>query len=101
MSQDDLLPNVTAATHPSTPAAAAAAAFPLRDAVAGRCYRVEAVDGDDALGRRLVAAGLWPGAAVERLAGAPFGGPLLFRLHGFRLALRREEAARVRVVEAR
>lgn len=89
-----------AATRPATPSTASAAPFLLRDVVAGRRYRVEAVDGDDALGRRLIAAGLWPGAAVERLAGAPFGGPLLFRLHGFRLALRREEAARVRVVEA-
>ncbi|MFK7742018.1 MAG: ferrous iron transport protein A, partial [Planctomycetota bacterium] len=44
--------------------------------------------------------GLWPGVVVERLASAPFGGPLLFRLHGYRLALRREEAQRVALQDA-
>ncbi|MFK7742965.1 MAG: ferrous iron transport protein A, partial [Planctomycetota bacterium] len=53
------------------------------------------VCGDDALAQRLRSVGLWPGVVVERLASAPFGGPLLFRLHGYRLALRREEAQRV------
>lgn len=71
----------------------------LCDAAAGRRYRVHAVDGHDALARHLVAAGLWPGSLIEPLARAVFGGPLLFRLHGFRLALRYDEASRVRVVE--
>jgi len=65
-----------------------------------RRYRVVAVAGDDALARRLLASGLWAGAGIERLGQAPFGDPLLFRLHGFRLALRASEAARVSVVEA-
>jgi Fe2+ transport system protein FeoA len=72
----------------------------LRDAHVGRSYRVLGVDGDDALAHRLVACGFWAGAVVERLLQAPFGDPLLFRLHGFRLALRVDEASRVRVVEA-
>ena len=51
----------------------------------------------DALAMRLAANGLWSGARIERLAAAPFGDPLLFRVHGFRLALRVVEAARVMV----
>lgn len=51
-------------------------------------------DGTDAeLAASLVAAGLWQGAEVECLGAAPFGDPLRFRLHGYRLALRRSEAA--------
>ncbi|MBL8736535.1 MAG: ferrous iron transport protein A, partial [Planctomycetes bacterium] len=34
---------------------------------------------------------------VECLGQAPFGDPLRFRLHGYRLALRRSEAATVRI----
>lgn len=78
----------------------AAATLPLSAAVVGRRYTVCAVAGDDALAERLAASGLWAGAVVEALARAPFGGPLLLRLHGFRLALRRAEAARVAVAEA-
>ena len=59
--------------------------------------RVRDVVGDDDLARRLVDQGLWPGVEVELLTAAPGGDPLLFVLHGFRLALRRDEAARVRV----
>jgi Fe2+ transport system protein FeoA len=75
--------------------------MPLTEAESGRRYVVAAVYGGDALAERLHASGLWAGAAVERLATAPFGGPLLFRVHGFRLALRRSEARRVEVTEAR
>jgi len=58
---------------------------------------VLSVLGDDALARRLGDMGLLPGTTVELLARAPLGDPLLFRLRGYRLALRRDEAARVRV----
>ena len=63
----------------------------------GQPATVVAIDGDDALSQRLAAAGLWPGVPVERLATAPLGDPLLFRLHGYRLALRVVEARRVAV----
>jgi Fe2+ transport system protein FeoA len=56
------------------------------------------VDGADDLARRLEDQGLWPGALVMRLQAAPFGDPILFALHGYRLALRKDEAARVRIV---
>ncbi|MBK8097828.1 MAG: ferrous iron transport protein A [Planctomycetes bacterium] len=67
---------------------------------AARCegtYEVVGIDGDDGLARRLLDLGLWPGTVVQMLTAAPFGDPMLFWLHGFRLALRRDEARRVRV----
>lgn len=66
----------------------------------GQRVRVLAVDGDDPLSRRLLDQGLWPGTEVEVLTRAPFGDPILFRLRGYRLALRRDEALRVRTVPA-
>lgn len=62
----------------------------------GDRVQVVAVDGEDALARRLSDLGLWPGTVVEVVTRAPFGDPILFRLRGYRLALRREEARRVR-----
>lgn len=67
----------------------------------GAQFEVTGIDGSDAVGQRLAASGLWDGAVVEHIASAPFGDPMLFRVHGYRLALRRSEAARVRVVEVR
>lgn len=55
------------------------------------------VEGEDALAARLRDLGLLPGTVVRLAARAPFGGPLLFRLRGYRLALRRDEALRVLV----
>lgn len=71
------------------------------DAVAaGVAVVVVAVDGDDAISERLAASGLWAGAVLEHITSAPFGDPMLFRVHGYRLALRRSEAQRVRVVSS-
>jgi len=67
----------------------------LACAVRGQRLVVSEVLGTDALADRLRVSGLWAGAIVELIGNAPFGGPLLFKLHGFRLALRRSEAERV------
>jgi len=69
----------------------------LAQARSGSRYHVLTVQGDDLLADRLAAAGVWPGAVVESLGNALFGDPMLFKLHGFRLALRRMEAERVAV----
>lgn len=63
-------------------------------------HLVVGVDGDDALSRRLVDLGFVPGATVELEHKSLFSWPRAFRLHGYRLALRRDEANRVEV-EAR
>ena len=53
------------------------------------------VEGQDTLAERLVDCGFWPGTRVSVLRRSAFGGPVAFRLRGFRLALRRSEAARI------
>lgn len=63
-------------------------------------FTVLRVDGDDLLARRLVDLGFVPGAEVELDHLNLFSWPRAFRLHGYRLALRKDEAARVEV-EAR
>ena len=85
-----------AAAHARSEGAADAGGCGLDEAGAA-AVRVLSIAGDDPLSERLAAAGLWPGTVVERLARAPFGGPRLFRVQGYRLALLRTEAARVRV----
>ena len=63
----------------------------------GGSARVLGIRGQDVLAQRLQDLGFWPGTAVEVVCSAPFGGPVVYRLRGYRLALRRDEAARVQV----
>jgi len=63
----------------------------------GQRGRIEEVLGEDALMQRLMEMGLLEGAEVEVLGFAPFGDPLEVRLRDYRLSLRRNEAARIRV----
>jgi Fe2+ transport system protein FeoA len=58
---------------------------------------VVAVEGGDDVARRLADLGLVPGTRLEMLTVAPLGDPILFRLLGYRLALRKDEAERVMV----
>ncbi len=60
--------------------------------------KVAAVEGGDALAQRLVDLGFWEGTSVQLVRRAPLGDPIEYRLRGYRLALRRNEAARVRVM---
>ena len=72
------------------------AAF-LDQMLAGQRGRVAEMIGDDALVQRLMEMGLLEGAEIEVLAFAPLGDPMEIRLDDYRLSLRRNEAARVRV----
>ncbi len=62
---------------------------------AGASAVVRGVEGEDALAGRLRDLGFWPGTAVEVVRQALFGGPVEYRLRGYRIALRRNEAARI------
>jgi len=95
-------PNPAAAGAEQGPRATPNGTLSLAEATAGQLLEVTEVAGDDELAHRLRASGLWLGTRVELVVRAPFGDPLLFKLHGFRLALRRSEAERVRaaVVES-
>ena len=63
----------------------------------GQRGRVEEVLGEDALVQRLMEMGLLEGEEVEIVGFAPLGDPMEIRLRDYRLSLRRNEAARIRV----
>ena len=64
----------------------------------GRAARVVAVDGVDAVARRLMEMGVVPGAPVRVVKAAPLGDPIQVRVRGYDLALRRAEAQMISVV---
>jgi ferrous iron transport protein A len=61
----------------------------------GQRARIDAVQGADALGQRLLEMGLLEGDEVEVIGFAPLGDPMEIRLRDYRLSLRRTEAARI------
>lgn len=69
----------------------------LNEMTQGQRAVVLAVDGDDAIGQRLLEMGLLEGEEVEILGFAPLGDPVEIRLRDYRLSLRKTEAARVTV----
>lgn len=69
----------------------------LSELTIGRSARVVNVTGTDGVCVRLLEMGLIPGVEVWLLGAAPLGDPLEFELRGYRLSLRRSEAARVEV----
>ena len=69
----------------------------LSDLPRGEQRRVIRVDGADDISLRLLEMGLTPGTQVRMLGAAPLGDPLELELRGYRLSLRRLEAARVEI----
>jgi len=69
----------------------------LAEIRSGQVARVERVEGNDAVAIRLLEMGLTPGCEVQYIGRAPLGDPLEFTVRGYRLSLRRAEAARVQV----
>lgn len=65
----------------------------------GQRARVAGLDATGAVRRKLLALGVTPGCEVELVRCAPFGDPVEVALRGYRLCLRRLEAACVRVEE--
>jgi ferrous iron transport protein A len=63
----------------------------------GASGRVRSVAGADELACRLLEMGLTPGTAVTMVGRAPLGDPLEVEVRGYRLSVRRSEAARVEV----
>jgi ferrous iron transport protein A len=69
----------------------------LSDLPIGGRAKVINVSSTDGVGVRLLEMGLIPGVEVQLLGAAPLGDPLEFELRGYRLSLRKAEAARVEV----
>ena len=69
----------------------------LSDMQPGEKGRVLSVSGDNTVQRRIRDMGIVRGTEIEVVRRAPFGDPVEFRLKGYNLSLRREEAACVSV----
>lgn len=63
----------------------------------GATARVADVRGADATSLRLLEMGLTPGVTVRVIGRAPLGDPLEVEIRGYRLSIRRAEAARVTI----
>lgn len=63
----------------------------------GARARVSGILGGDELSVRLLEMGLTPGVEVVLVGVAPLGDPLELELRGYRLSVRRSEAARVEI----
>ena len=63
----------------------------------GACGNVVAVGGDTDVRRRLLEMGFCNGASVEVIRRAPLGDPIEFRLRGYHLSLREEQARFVQI----
>lgn len=62
---------------------------------AGEISTILGFDDDDAVARRLFDLGFTPGERVVRLRRAPLGDPLMFRVGGIEIVLRRAQARRI------
>jgi ferrous iron transport protein A len=69
----------------------------LLDAARNQFYRIKQLEGPADECRRLLDLGLTPGEEMAVVQSVPFGDPLVVVVRGMRLALRRREAAWIRV----
>ena len=70
---------------------------PLDQLPVGARGRVRSVAGDDELSLRLLEMGLTVGVEIAVVGTAPLGDPMELELRGYRLSVRKSEAARVDV----
>jgi Fe2+ transport system protein FeoA len=63
----------------------------------GQRARIESLLGDDLVLQRLMEMGVLENEEIEVVGFAPLGDPMEIRLRDYRLSLRRNEAARIRV----
>ncbi len=71
----------------------------LTDLPIGATATVIAVNGNNAIAKRLMEMGVVPGVSVRVIKSAPFGDPLEIRVRGYHLAMRKNEAAAIEVNE--
>jgi ferrous iron transport protein A len=69
----------------------------LVDAIHNQLYRVEGVEGPENERRRLLDLGITPGEQLSIVQSVPLGDPLVVMVRGMRLALRRREAAWIKL----
>ncbi|MCC6350459.1 MAG: ferrous iron transport protein A [Candidatus Eisenbacteria bacterium] len=70
---------------------------PLARLAPGEDGRIERIDAEPAITRRLMELGLVPGSEVRMVRTAPLGDPIEVAVRGLRLSLRRSEAECIHV----
>lgn len=73
----------------------------LRELAVGSTAEVETVSGSDPTMERLLEMGITPGVSVRVVGTAPLGCPVELELRGYRLSIRRSDAARIVVHPSR
>lgn len=68
----------------------------LKDGKTGMVLRVDSI-ADSGLKERLMTMGLLPGTKVNVLRSAPLGDPMAIGLRSYHLAIRRKDAANIKV----
>jgi ferrous iron transport protein A len=81
----------------SAPRAPSSAVIPLSTLTPGSAARIASVDSASPAGRRLADLGFLPHTEIRVVRRAPLGDPVAYELRGYRLCLRRAEAALVLV----
>ena len=71
----------------------------LADIAPGPSATISEVTGDDAISVRLMEMGLTDGETVRVVGRAPLGDPIELSIRGYKLSLRKLEAARIQVQE--
>lgn len=69
----------------------------MSDLQPGQKGRILYMEIDSPLRERLFVMGLTPGCVVQMQGKAPFGSPMIFRLRGYSLCLRREQLEHIGV----
>ena len=73
----------------------------LADLSVGDCAQVANITGEDGIAIRLMEMGLTPGTEFSLIGKAPLGDPLELEVRGYRLSVRKSEAARVQLETTR
>lgn len=73
----------------------------LADLTAGQVATVVSISGSDGTSARLLEMGLTPGVQLKFLRTALLGDPLEIEVRGFRMSIRRADAARIQVTQAK
>ena len=69
----------------------------LAELLPGETGRVAKMPADDSVGRRLMDLGLLPDTPIRALRRSPLGDPSVYELRGYRLCLRKADAATIQI----
>ncbi len=67
----------------------------------GASATVVAVNGNNAITKRLMEMGVVPGVSLRMIKSAPFGDPLEIRILGYHLAVRKSEAETIEISDSK